>query len=96
MSNIVGEGFDPIIIKQIDQRQKIYGSANRTPEQLSYLNARTGWVRLVSSVDLIDNTIRGGFGVGGSNLAKENVLFKTFINSFRVILLKFSRSCSDI
>jgi hypothetical protein len=75
MSNIVGEGFDPIIIKQIDQRQKVYGSANRTNEQLSYLNARTGWVRLVSSVDLIDSDIRGGFGVGGSNLAKENVLF---------------------
>jgi hypothetical protein len=75
MSNIVGEGFNPIIIKQIDQRQKVYGSANRTNEQLSYLNARTGWVKLVSSVDLIDNDIRGGFGVGGSNLAQENVLF---------------------
>ena len=75
MSNIVGEGFNPIIVKQIDQRQKVYGSANRTNEQLSYLNARTGWVRLVSSVDLIDSNIRGGFGVGGSNLAKENVLF---------------------
>jgi hypothetical protein len=75
MSNIVGEGFNPIIVKQIDQRQKVYGSVNRTNEQLSYLNARTGWVRLVSSVDLIDSNIRGGFGVGGSNLAKENVLF---------------------
>ena len=75
MSNIVGEGFNPIIVKQIDQRQKVYGSVNRTNEQLSYLNARTGWVRLVSSVDLIDSNIRGGFGVGGANLAKENVLF---------------------
>ena len=75
MSNIVGEGFPEKIVKQIDQRQKIYGSVNRTNEQLSYLNARTGWVKLVSSVDLIDSNIRGGFGVGGSNLAKENVLF---------------------
>ena len=75
MSNIVGEGFPKEIIKQIDVRQNVYGSANRTNEQLSYLEARTGWVRLVSSVDLIDNNIRGGFGVGGSNLAKENVLF---------------------
>lgn len=80
MSNIVGEGFNPIIIKQIDQRQKIYGSANRTNEQLSYLNARTGWVKLVSSVNLIDNNIRGGFGVGGSNLAQENVLFNGTTN----------------
>jgi hypothetical protein len=75
MSNIVGEGFPKKIVEQIDQRQKVYGSVNRTNEQLSYLNARTGWVKLVSSVDLIDNNIRGGFGVGGSNLAKENVLF---------------------
>ena len=76
MSNIVGEGFNDVIIKQIDQRQKIYGSINRDEQQLSYLEARTGWVKLVSSVDLIDNNIRGGFGVGGSDLAKKYVLFK--------------------
>jgi hypothetical protein len=80
MSNIVGEGFNPIIVKQIDQRQKVYGSANRTNEELSYLNARTGWVKLVSSVNLIDSDIRGGFGVGGSNLAQENVLFNGTTN----------------
>ena len=80
MSNIVGEGFDPIIIKQIDQRQKVYGSVNRTNEELSYLEARTGWVKLVSSVDLIDNKIRGGFGVGGANLASEYVLFNGTTN----------------
>lgn len=80
MSNIVGEGFDPVIIKQIDQRQKVYGSVNRTNEELTYLEARTGWVKLVSSVDLIDNNIRGGFGVGGSNLASENILFNGTTN----------------
>lgn len=80
MSNIVGEGFDEIIIKQIDQRQKVYGSVNRTNEQLSYLEARTGWIKLVSSVDLIDNKIRGGFGVGGASLASENVLFNGTTN----------------
>jgi len=80
MSNIVGEGFNEVIIKQIDQRQKVYGSVNRTNEQLSYLEARTGWVKLVSSVDLVDNNIRGGFGVGGANLASENVLFNGTTN----------------
>jgi hypothetical protein len=38
MGNIVGEGFDQIIIDQINQRQNIYGSINRTNEQLNYLN----------------------------------------------------------
>ena len=80
MSNIVGEGFNDVIIKQIDQRQKIYGSINRDEQQLSYLEARTGWVKLVSSVDLIDNNIRGGFGVGGSDLAKKYVLFNGTTN----------------
>jgi hypothetical protein len=80
MSNIVGEGFDETIIKQIDQRQKVYGSVNRTNEELSYLEARTGWVKLVSSVDLVDNNIRGGFGVGGASLASENVLFNGTTN----------------
>jgi len=80
MSNIVGEGFDEKIIEQINQRQKVYGSVNRTNEQLSYLEARTGWVKLVSSVDLIDNKIRGGFGVGGASLASENVLFNGTTN----------------
>jgi hypothetical protein len=80
MSNIVGEGFPKSIIQQIDVRQKVYGSANRTNEELSYLEARTGWVKLVSSVDLIDSNIRGGFGVGGSSLASENILFNGTTN----------------
>jgi len=80
MSNIIGEGFPEEIIKQIDQRQKVYGSVNRTNEELSYLEGRTGWVKLVSSVDLIDPNIRGGFGVAGANLAKEFVLFNGTTN----------------
>jgi len=54
MSNIVGEGFDPKIIEQIKKRQEIYGSENRDNKQLSYLNARTGWCKLISSVDIED------------------------------------------
>ena len=81
MSNIVGEGFPKEIIKQIDTRQKVYGSAKRTNEELSYLEARTGWVKLVSSVDLVSSTsIRGISGNAGSNLAQENVLFNGTTN----------------
>ena len=87
MSNIVGEGFPKEIIKQIDTRQKVYGSAKRTNEELSYLEARTGWVKLVSSVDLVSSTsIRGISGNAGSNLAQENVLF----NGSSISLMLFS------
>jgi len=52
MANIVGEGFPQTIVGQIKRRQLVYGSSNRTNEQLTYLNARTGWVKLVSSVNV--------------------------------------------
>jgi len=52
MSNIVGEGFAREIREQVNKRQEIYGSINRSNEQLQYLNANTGWVRLASSVDI--------------------------------------------
>jgi hypothetical protein len=72
MGNIVGEGFDEEIIKQINTRQTIYGSVNRDNEQLSYLEARTGWCTLVSSVD-VKSPIRGITGF--ESLASQFVLF---------------------
>jgi hypothetical protein len=81
MGNIIGEGFDSKIIDQIKVRQKIYGSKNRTNEQLSYLNARTGWCKLVSSVDIEnanDPNLRGIKVQPGANsyeFASQFVLF---------------------
>ena len=53
MGNIIGEGFDNIINKQISVRQEIYGSSKRNNEVLSFLNSRTGWMRMASSVDVL-------------------------------------------
>jgi hypothetical protein len=55
--NIVGEGLRPFVSQQIATRQDIYGSGvkkNRTLEEIEYLNARTAFVKLVSSVNLKD------------------------------------------
>ncbi len=84
--NILGEGFPESIIKQVEQRQKIYGSgyaagAKRTNEELVYLNANTSWVKLVSSVDIIDQKIIQDRslssipGIDSSELARKFVLF---------------------
>jgi len=74
--NIVGEGFNKKITEQIKQRQKIYGSISRDTNQLSYLNSRTGWCRLVSSVDVtVDGTTIRNLGIKGTNLASQYVLF---------------------
>ena len=72
--NIVGEGFHSSIIKQVKQRQKIYGSINRDNEQLSYLNARTGWCKLISSVNVDNPSIRN-LGLAQNKLASQYVLF---------------------
>jgi len=69
MANIFGEGFDPIIDKQVDIRQKKYGSgyiSNRTPEELVYLNGNTSWCRLASATNINQS---------GNELAKKYVLF---------------------
>ena len=54
--NIVGEGFPEEIIKQIDTRQKLKGKRDRNPggnpEWLVWQNGNTGWVKMVSSIDV--------------------------------------------
>jgi hypothetical protein len=75
MGNIVGEGFDQIIIDQINQRQKIYGSINRTNEILNYINNKTGWCRLVSSVDVVVPPPNRNLPNRGVDLAKNFILF---------------------
>jgi predicted chitinase len=80
--NIVGEGIDPIISEQIRIRQRVYGSINRSIEQLEYLNARTAFAKLVSSVNITDKfnptsaELKAILGrIQGNNLAKDFVLF---------------------
>ena len=55
MGNIFGEGFDPIISKQIDIRQQKCGSgfsSYKKDEDHSYLTSTTSWCKLVSASDL--------------------------------------------
>jgi hypothetical protein len=78
MANIVGEGFPDFTIEQIKQRQKIYGSINRDNEQLSYLEARTGWCKLVSSVNV--KTPLRNINLLEEDLAKAFVLFNGTTN----------------
>mgnify|MGYP003663465542 FL=1 len=71
--NIIGEGFPEKIDKQIEIRQSKYGSKSRSNEVLAYLNSKTGWVRMGSSVDVeVDSR---GLNLMGPELAKQYVLF---------------------
>jgi hypothetical protein len=84
MSNIVGEGFPKKIVEQINVRQNKKGILNRNPDGnptlLTWQNSNTGWVKVVSSVDLTDERINTfpafkSAYLGGSSLAKKYVLF---------------------
>ena len=46
MGNIVGEGFPDWLNTQIDVRQKVYGTINKTNEELLYLKT---WIQPDSS-----------------------------------------------
>jgi len=85
MGNIVGEGFASEIINQVKKRQEIYGSINRTNEQLNYLNNRTGWCRLVSSVNVVTPPPNRNLPNVGLDLAKNYILFNgtSKVNNFQ-------------
>jgi hypothetical protein len=87
--NLLGEPFEPYVLTQINQRQKIQYSGkekNRTNPEINYLNNRNAWVKLASGVN-----VSGSFGddrlrtIGfnntelaefrDSNLAKHAILF---------------------
>jgi hypothetical protein len=80
MPNIIGEPFRKYVRDQINHRQKAHGSGvseNRTPEQLAYLNSKTAWVKLASSIK-IGSKFPSEPGIKASSwatLAKQYVLF---------------------
>jgi hypothetical protein len=84
--NIVGENFPREIVKQIEVRQKKKGAKNRNPEGnpslLVWQNANTGWVKMVSSVNIdlndrrkVSNKEMDSILLPREQLAQEYVLF---------------------
>jgi hypothetical protein len=84
--NIVGENFPKKIVDQIKLRQEKKGSLNRNPKGdpslLVWQNANTGWVKMISSVDIdviertkVSNTEMVKSMLPNSELARQYVLF---------------------
>jgi len=63
-SSITGGPLDTGVLKQLAYREEVLSNKQRSVEELQYLNARTGWVKMTSSVN------EGGSSV----LAKSNIL----------------------
>ena len=79
--NIVGESFPQQIIEQINVRQKKKGALSRDAELLTWMNSNTGWVRMVSSVNVepsrysFANSPLKSNPLTGNELAKQYILF---------------------
>jgi len=78
MGNIVGEPFPSFVKNQVDSRQKVYGKKDRDVKDLQYLNNRTSWIKLGSSIN-IDEFSKKYRDLGeeyrDNELAKQLVLF---------------------
>ena len=90
--NIIGEGLAPYVKNQIQTRQKIYGSLNRTSEQLLYLDNRSGFVRAISGVNIGPTFNPAGNDLkaiiknyGGDKLARNFILFGGTTNESKVL-----------
>jgi GH24 family phage-related lysozyme (muramidase) len=53
LSNVIGAPFSEIVLKQLYIRAAQNSTTNRTNEQVLFLANKSGWARLVSSVDII-------------------------------------------
>ena len=80
--NIVGENFPQDIVKQINVRQAKKGAKNRDNKNLVWQNSNTGWVKMVSSVNIdlkdrkkVSNKEMDDILLPGNKLAQEYVLF---------------------
>ena len=79
MGNIIGEGFNEVIRAQVLKRQSVFGATDKGPYQ-RYLNGRSPWIKLTSSVNL-DATrvallaVKDIITPAGNELAKNHVLF---------------------
>jgi hypothetical protein len=92
--NIIGEPFDKFVKNQINIRQSNqysgYGGDLRTDDQLKYLNNRNAWVKLASSISILeDKGLKKLENIGiqtpnnflGTILAEKAILFNT-LSSF--------------
>ena len=94
MGNIVGEPFRDYLKQQISLRQEIHGKGvdqNRTPQELTYLNSRTSWVKLASSTSISSSRLDlipelKGSGLTGTSLVQQYVLFNCSLNSITLSL----------
>jgi hypothetical protein len=79
--NIIGQEFRNYVANQIMVRQETHGSGTdslRNNDQISYLNSKTAWIKLASSVEITEEKLKKMYlssSLKGAALARNNILF---------------------
>jgi hypothetical protein len=68
------EPFNDVINKQLKDRENLIGKNEYTSQDITYLNSKTAWISLKSSVDAIPTSNSPTNSTVDSTLAKNNVL----------------------
>jgi GH24 family phage-related lysozyme (muramidase) len=68
------EPFDHEIAGQLNARQKLISKENRSPSDLVYLNSKTAWAQLRSSVDIVGSDSKKVVGLALNNVLTGGVL----------------------
>jgi hypothetical protein len=84
--SIIGEPTKQFVVDQVKARQKVYGrgidsSSVRSTQDIQYMNNRNAWIKMASSVSVVNPNFRIPKGIAdpislkGDNLAKQAILF---------------------
>jgi len=79
ISNVIGTHIPNWLLEQLQTRSKKGTQANRDNQNLQYLGNKTGWVRLVSSINIKSDDINYFSKLTGLTLTKAEDLAKNFV-----------------
>jgi len=79
ISNVIGTHIPLWLLEQLQTRSKKGTQTNRDNENLQYLGNKTGWVRLVSSINIKSDDINYFSKLTGLTLTKAEDLAKNFV-----------------
>lgn len=81
ISNIIGAKIPQWLMNQMSTRSDKTSLDNRDNDNILFLTNKTAWIRLVSSINIIDSIDRNYFNklVGGSIIIKPEDLAKQFV-----------------
>jgi len=79
ISNVIGTHIPLWLLKQLQTRSKKGTQANRDNANLQYLGNKTGWVRLVSSINVGSDDMNYFSKLTGLTLTKTEDLAKNFV-----------------